>query len=174
MRVRSGDVEQLSVLFERHHSRLYGYCVGLVGSRDAARDLVQEAFFRVLKYRGTFRDEAAFAPWLYRLTRNACIDHLRKGGRELPAEPDLDRPDPGPLAPETLQREEDLSRLRAALGRLPEDKRELLLLARSGALSYEQIAQQVGCTVGALKVRVHRALGLLREAYARIESEAVS
>ena len=174
MRVRSGDVEQLSVLFERHHARLYGYCVGLVGSRDAARDLVQEAFFRVLKYRGTFRDEAAFAPWLYRLTRNACIDHLRKGGRELPAEPGLDRPDPGPLAPENLEHEEDLSRLRAALGRLPEDKRELLLLARSGALSYEQIAQQVGCTVGALKVRVHRALGLLREAYARIESEAVS
>lgn len=174
MRVRSGDVEQLSVLFERHHGRLYGYCVGLVGNRDAARDLVQEAFFRVLKYRGTFRDEAAFAPWLYRLTRNACIDHLRKGGRELPAEPDLDRPDPGPLAPDNLEREEELSRLRAALGRLPEDKRELLLLARSGALSYEQIAQQVGCTVGALKVRVHRALGLLREAYARIESEAVS
>ena len=174
MQVRSGDVEQLSVLFERHHGRLYGYCVRLVGNRDAARDLVQEAFFRVLKYRGTFRDEAAFAPWLYRLTRNACIDHLRKGGRELPAEPDLDRPDPGPLAPENLEREEDLSRLRAALGRLPEDKRELLLLARSGALSYEQIAQQVGCTVGALKVRVHRALGLLREAYARIESEAVS
>jgi RNA polymerase sigma-70 factor (ECF subfamily) len=174
MRVRAGDVEQLSILFERHHARLYGYCLGLVGNRETARDLVQEAFFRVLKYRGTFRDEAAFAPWLYRLTRNACIDHLRKGSREVASEPDLERADAAPLPTEHLERAEELTRLRAALGRIPEDKRELLLLARSGALSYEQIATQAGCSVGALKVRVHRALQLLREAYARVEGEALT
>jgi RNA polymerase sigma-70 factor (ECF subfamily) len=174
MQVRAGDVEQLSILFERHHSRLYGFCLGLLGNRESARDLVQEVFFRLLKYRESFRPEAPFAPWLYRLARNACIDHLRRSGRERSGEPDLERPDPTPLVPAELEKREELERLQAALARLPEDKRELLLLARSGTLSYEQISTLLGCSVGALKVRVHRALQLLREAYARVEREAVS
>jgi RNA polymerase sigma-70 factor (ECF subfamily) len=173
MRVRAGDVEQLSILFERHHGRLYGYCLGLMGGREAARDVVQEVFVRVLKYRQSFRTDAAFAPWLYRLARNACIDQLRKGSHEVLADPDLERADPQPLAPEHLERAEELDRLRAALRQLPEEKRELLLLARSGALSYQQIASTLGCSVGALKVRVHRALQLLRDAYAEIAGEAV-
>jgi RNA polymerase sigma factor (sigma-70 family) len=170
MRVRAGDVEQLSILFERHHGRLYGYCAGLLGSREAARDLVQEVFFRVLKYRGSFRDDAAFAPWLYRLARNACIDQLRKGWREVTTETGLDRADPAPSASDDLEHAEQLARLRAALRRLPDEKRELLLLARSGALSYEQIAETLGCSVGALKVRVHRALQLLRESYVHLDA----
>jgi len=174
MQVRAGDVEQLSILFERHHQRLFGFCLGILGNRESARDLVQEVFFRLLKYRDSFRPEAPFAPWLYRLARNACIDHLRKSGRERPAEPDLDRPDPTPLIPEEMERREELQKLQTALARLPEDKRELLLLARSGTLSYEQIATLLGCSVGALKVRVHRSLQMLREAYARVESEALS
>jgi RNA polymerase sigma-70 factor (ECF subfamily) len=174
MQVRAGDVEQLSMLFERHHSRLFGFCLGILGNREAARDLVQEVFFRLLKYRDSFRPDAPFAPWLYRLARNACIDQLRKSGREVISDTDFERPDPTPLVPEELERREELAKLRTALGRLPEDKRELLLLARSGTLSYEQIATLLGCTVGALKVRVHRSLQLLREAYAQIGSEAVS
>ena len=76
--------------------------------------------------------------------------------------------------PEEIEKREELQKLQRALGRLPEDKRELLLLARSGTLSYEQIAALLGCSVGALKVRVHRALQLLREAYARVDAEALS
>jgi RNA polymerase sigma factor (sigma-70 family) len=174
MQVRQGDVEKLSILFERHHTRLFGFCLGLLGTREAAKDLVQEVFFRVLRYRESYRPEAPFAPWLYRLARNACIDQLRKGGRERPAEPDLELPDPSPLASEDLAHEGQLDTLRAALARLPEDKRELLLLARSGSLSYEQIAGMVGCSVGALKVRVHRALHLLRETYHAVEREALT
>jgi RNA polymerase sigma factor (sigma-70 family) len=174
MQVRAGDVDQLSILFERHHGRLFGFCLGILGNRESARDLVQEVFFRLLKYRDSFHPDAPFAPWLYRMARNACIDQLRKSGRERPAEPDLDRPDPAPLVPEQIERRQELEKLQAALARLPEDKRELLLLARSGTLSYEQIAALVGCTVGALKVRVHRSLHLLREAYARVDQEATS
>jgi RNA polymerase sigma factor (sigma-70 family) len=174
MQVRGGDVEKLSILFERHHSRLYGFCLGLVGNREAARDLVQEVFFRVLRYRDSYRPEAPFAPWLYRMARNAGIDLLRKGGRERPVDTELERPDPSPLASDELARQDELAILRSALQRLPEEKRELLLLARSGSLSYEQIAELQGCTVGALKVRVHRALQLLRDTYARVEREASS
>src|SRR5262245_52462797 len=122
MQVRAGDVEQLSILFERHHARLYGFCLGILGNREAARDLVQEVFFRLLKYRDSFRPEAPFAPWLYRLARNACIDQLRKSGRELPGADDFERQDPSPLVPEELERREELERLQTALGRMPEDK----------------------------------------------------
>src|SRR4051794_20133650 len=173
MQVRAGDVEKLSVLFERHHGRLYGFCLGLMGNREAARDLVQEVFFRVLRYKDSYRPDAPFAPWLYRLARNAGIDQLRKGGRERPTDLDLERADPAPLVSEELAKQDELATLRAALSRLPDEKRELLLLARSGSLSYEQIADLHGCTVGALKVRVHRALQLLRDTYARVEREAI-
>jgi RNA polymerase sigma-70 factor (ECF subfamily) len=174
MQVRAGDVEKLSILFERHHSRLFGFCLGLLGNRDAASDLVQEVFFRVLRYRESYRPEAPFAPWLYRLARNAGIDQLRKGGRERPSELDLERPDPAPLVSDDLARRDELATLQSALQRMPEEKRELLLLARSGSLSYEEIASLQGCSVGALKVRVHRALQLLRETYARVEREAAA
>jgi RNA polymerase sigma factor (sigma-70 family) len=174
MQVRAGDVEKLSVLFERHHARLYRYCLGLLGNRDAARDLVQEVFFRVLRYRETYRPDAPFAPWLYRVARNSCFEHLQKGRRErlLDPEVDMEQVDTAPLASEELSHRGELATLQAALSRLPADKRELLLLARSGSLTYDQIAAMFGCTVGALKVRVHRALQQLRETYTRLESEA--
>ena len=65
--VRDGDVGQLGVLFERHHGRLYNYCLRLTGNAETSRDLVQEVFFRMLKYRHTYRDDGAFLPWIYRL-----------------------------------------------------------------------------------------------------------
>ena len=73
-RVRAGDLEQLSELFERHHRRLYQFFLKLARDRSVAEDLVQEVFVRVLKYRHTWRDEAEFVPWMFALARNAAVD----------------------------------------------------------------------------------------------------
>jgi RNA polymerase sigma-70 factor (ECF subfamily) len=77
--------------------------------------------------------------------------------------------------PDTVAaRREELRLLERALGRLPDDKRELLLLARFGSLTYEEIAETLGCTVGALKVRVHRALKQLEDQFRRATGEMAS
>ena len=135
-RVRAGDLEQLSELFERHHRRLYQFFLKLARDRSVAEDLVQEVFVRVLKYRHTWRHEAEFVPWMFALARNAAVDHFRSrtrdSKRDAAAVPDL-APQPA-HAVERLEELERASQLRAALDLLAPDKREVLLLARFGEL----------------------------------------
>jgi RNA polymerase sigma-70 factor (ECF subfamily) len=164
--VRDGDLVQLGVLFERHHVSLFNFFLRLTGSRQLSEDLVQEAFIRILKYRKSFRLGGEFRPWLYKLARNAVAAHFRKHGRDHlpPGEPE-ERVCQSPLALEEMQRTEDARLLRAALMRLPWERREVLLLSRFGELRYDQIAELLGCSVGAVKLRVHRAVRQLREVF---------
>ena len=165
-RVRDGDVELLGELFERHHQRLYHFFLRLARSRSAAEDLVQEVFVRMLKYRHTFRAESDFVPWMFTLARNAATDLYRARPKELPESPGAPEPQadlPHPIA--GLERAEQEGKLRRALGRLDPAKREILLLARFSELKYDRIAEMLGISQGAVKVRVHRALKDLKEAF---------
>ena len=65
--VRRGDLQALDTLFARHHRRLYGFLVRLTGDRDAADDLVQDVFLRLLRFRESYREDGQFKPWLYRI-----------------------------------------------------------------------------------------------------------
>src|SRR5205823_11720081 len=76
--VRGGDVARLGVLFDRHHRALFDFFARMTGSRTAAEDLVQDVFFRMLKYRDTFRVESRFKAWMFRIARNAGFDHFKK------------------------------------------------------------------------------------------------
>jgi RNA polymerase sigma-70 factor (ECF subfamily) len=173
IQVRNGDIGQLGVLFERHHRPLYAFFVRLTGSRALAEDLVQEVFVRLLKYRHTFRG-GDFLPWVFRLARNAAADQYSRRRPEDPLPEDRHEPaSSAPLVSETVVQDEEQARLRVALGRLSPDKRELLLLARFQLLPYEEIAGLLDTTVGAVKVRVHRALKELRRAYLGTEEAPV-
>lgn len=165
-RVREGDLALLGELFERHHRRLFHFFLRLVRSRPAAEDLVQEVFVRMLKYRHTFRAESDFAPWMFTLARNAATDRYRARPREIvsaedTAEPAADLPHPI----ENLERAEERQRLQRALAALNPEKREILLLARFSELKYDRIAGLLGISEGAVKVRVHRALKDLKQAF---------
>ena len=173
--VKDGDVGKLALLFERHHPRIFHFCNRMTGNRAVSEDLVQEVFMRVLKYRETFRGDSAFLPWLYRMAHNACIDHFRRSGREPLPQDELPEPESGaPSAADRVELDEELRLLRRALGRLPVDKREVLVLSRYEQRKYSEIAELLGCSVGAVKVRVHRALRQLRDIYFEISSEAAS
>jgi len=164
--VRDGDVSRLGVLFERHHLRLFNLFRRLGAPAGTAEDLVQEVFFRMLKYRHNFRDGGEFTPWMYQLARNVSADNYRKHGREGQAPEDPPEiVDTAPLAAETLERSETERRMRRALQSLPAEKREVLVLSRYQRLKYDQIADLLGCSVGAVKLRVHRAIKDLRDAY---------
>jgi RNA polymerase sigma-70 factor (ECF subfamily) len=172
-RVRDGELDQLAELFERHHRRLFQFFLRLAGDRSAAEDLVQEVFVRLIKYRHTWRNEAEFVPWMFALARNAGVDHFRARHRDARRD-SAAVPDPVPELPRAVERLEERERadqLRAALDRLAPQKREVLLLARFGELRHERIAEMLGISPGAVRVRLHRALKDLREAYRQVTAE---
>ena len=171
-RVRGGDIRQLAHLFERHHRKLYGFYLRLTGDRDSSEDMVQEVFFRMLKYRHTFKGEGEFSVWMYHLARNVNMDHHRKNriGRAAPADVEALASEE-PLAHERLEQDQERHLVQRALARLPVDKREVLILSRYQDLRYEAIAEILGCSVDAVKVRVHRAVNELRTIYFAISGE---
>jgi RNA polymerase sigma factor (sigma-70 family) len=175
MLVKGGETQRLGLLFERHHARLYQFCLRMTGSTALAEDLVQDVFTRMLRYAHTFRADSQFLPWAYRLARNATNDHFRKHRHEPPMpEETIPQADDSPGAQERLVEAETSALLRRALLELPEDKREVLVLSRFHSLKYQEIAELLECSEGAVKVRVHRAVKQLRESYEALVASSQS
>lgn len=169
--IQAGDTAQLALLFERHHLALFRYLLHFTRNRAVTEDLVQDVFFRVLKYAATFDSAHSFKTWLYQLARNAHFDAIRK--RRPEADPDLlaTYRSADPMPEELFSRKQDVRLLQRALASLPEDKRDVLLLSRFHDMRYEDIATLLQCEVGAVKVRVHRALRQLRENFSSLSTE---
>lgn len=173
--VRAGELARLGDLFERHHGALFGFFVRLTSDRTTAEDLVQLVFYRILKYRHTYRDEGKFSAWFYHLARKVAADHFRRRAHtptsadpdELHALPD----DSTPGADEHAARSDELALMRSALAALPLEQRELLTLHRFQQLRHDEIARLLNISVGATKVRVHRALSALRDRYLHLLGE---
>jgi RNA polymerase sigma-70 factor (ECF subfamily) len=181
--VRAGDLRKLAILFERHHRRLYSFFLHMNGSPDLSEDLVQEVFFRMLRYRNTYDESRSLPAWMYQIARHAAVDvaHKRKG--ELQWAPSRDDDDGRtvaepvsevPAPDETLRRRQETALLRRALERLPDDKREVLVLSRFQNLAYDEIAAILGCETGAVKVRVYRATRALGQIYFELAGERAS
>ena len=170
--VREGDLGALAILFERHHRPLFNYFVHMNGNRDLSEDLVQDVFMRMLKYRQSYQPERAFSAWMYQIARNAQTDSIGKRKLEV-ALPDREFASANVME-ENLKRKQEISILKRAMARLPVDKRELLVLSRFQNLKYEEIASILGCDVGAVKVRVYRAVRALGEIYFEIAGERAS
>ena len=171
--VRDGDVGKLGILFDRHHRSLFEFFARMTGQRNVADDLVQDVFFRILKYRRTFRDESWFKAWMFHIARNVRVDYYRN----LPGDAVLEAAHVDGLASSTPvpgKQLEDLQQTRmleSAMFRLSPDKREVLILSRYHDMKYEQIAELMGCEVGTVKTRVHRALKELRDIFFTLSSE---
>ena len=172
--VRAGEIRRLGDLFERYHKPLYGFFVRLTNQPSVGEDLVQIVFYRILKYRHTYRDEGKFSAWIYHLARKVAADHYRKhASTPTPIDPaDLhEQPASEPPPSDLAATAEDVVLLRTALARLPLEHREVLVLARLQHLGHKEIAKLLDCSVGAVKVRAHRALKELREVYFKIRKE---
>lgn len=170
LQVRSGEAEMLGVLFDRYQTPLYNFYTKMTQDRALSEDLVQDVFLRILRYRQTYRPGTPFRAWMYQIARNARVDAMRK---VKPDAPMLTEP-AAPASADSAQQKQEAQLLQRALLQLPEDKREILILSRFQELKYEEIARMMGCEVGAVKVRVHRALQQLREVFRRLERTADS
>ena len=126
--------------------------------------LLQEAFFRAFRAIGSFRGDASFRAWLYRIGANAARDHHRRArGRTILSIEDRELTDPADPAGEAEATEAE-GRLGMALGRLPPKQRDVFLLRAQQGMPYEEIAATLGTTPGAARVHYHHAVKRLKEA----------
>jgi len=174
--VGAGEVGKLAVLFERHHRPLFRYFVAMNRNRELSEDLVQDVFFRMLKYRTSYDPNQSFTAWMYQIARHANVDQAQKRRAEVVGIDDFDerRPEPASSAPgpeESTARMQDVALLRRALDRLPPDKKEILVLSRFQDMKYEEIASALECETGTVKVRVYRAMRALEQIYFTLAGE---
>ncbi len=172
LKVKNGDLDKLGLLFERHHRALFGFLFHSTGQRELSEDLVQNVFYRVLKYRHTFRGDGEFKTWMYHLARNVINDNgrsIKRSVREQElTEYNTESISGGFSADYPLHKKQELSTLRNAMARLSDESREVLILSKFQELKYHEIAQIMDITEGAVKVRVHRAIGQLKNMYLQI------
>lgn len=172
LRVKSGDLDKMGLLFERYHRSLFSFLYHMTGKVDVSEDLVQNVFYRMLKYRHTFTGEGEFRTWMYHLARNVLNDSVRqdKSRNHEDVHAYADRIDGGTSADAAFEKQQDAESLHKALAVLSEDHREILVLSRFQELKYEEIAGILNITEGTVKVRVHRALGELKKVFLKNEN----
>lgn len=169
--VRDGDTHKLGLLFDKHAQGLLNYFQFQIRDRFKSEDLVQNVFYKILKYRHTFKDGANFKVWMYTIARNEKINFFRNN-KSLEEVVDPEHSDEWSRNPENeLGNKTDKNQLNKALGMISSNNRELIILSKYTGLPYSQIAELLGCTVGAIKVRVYRAIKELKAQYLDISGE---
>lgn len=149
--VQTGDQAPLEVLLARHESRVFGIAYRILGNRSEALDATQDVFLTVFRRASSFRHQAAFTTWLYRLTTNACHDIGRRKARTpVPVETLPARAAEPPGGPEARLVVEE------ALRGLPEEQRVPIVMRDLYAMSYEEISAATGAPSGTVKSRIAR------------------
>ena len=164
-RCRAGDAGAFEELYRQHARRLFGLIVRMIGSVDDAEDLLQEVFLQAHRKLAGFRGDSALGTWLYRLTMNHCLDHLRarqvrmnRATESLDEEGAEEPAAPAPAVPAAVSRL-DLER---AINMLPDGARAVFLLHDVEGFEHREIAQILGISEGTSKSQVHKARMKLR------------
>lgn len=166
-RFASGDLEAFEALFRQHQGEVYGWIVRIVRDRSAAEDLTVETFWRVYRSHARFDTMRSFGAWARRIATNVALDHLRTSPRVTELPRNLSQ---GPPPDPAVQREarEGIER---AFHMLPAKLQATATLALIEERPYEEIAEALGISVGAVKSRVFRAARILREKLKRMGVE---
>jgi RNA polymerase sigma-70 factor (ECF subfamily) len=170
-RSTGGDPESFNLLIKRWERPIYALAYRTIGREDDARDVVQEAFLRAFRGLGGFKGQAKFSSWLYRITLNLCRDWMRRQ-RRAPVVLTPDGVDLVELAGESEGVEtadaavarKDLSRAVArAMSVLPEEQRAAIVLKEYHDLTFQEIADLLGCPLSTVKTRLYQGLTVLRK-----------
>ena len=173
LKVKAGDVDKLNLLYHRYSRRFFGFFYGMSKDGATSEDLVQNVFMRILKYKHTYKENGDFEVWAYQMARNVHHDHYRKNKRYAFQEdmnPYEERLSETKNQEVEMERSDELNYLKKALASLSDEKRELIELVRFQKVKYAKVAEMLGVTEGAIKVRVHRILKELRESYIKLDA----
>jgi RNA polymerase sigma-70 factor (ECF subfamily) len=170
-RVIAGEIDKLGILYEKYKKPLYAYFFRLTGGDShTSEDLVHNVFYRVIRYKTSFRGQGSFASWLFRIAHNSGIDYNKKNRY-----PENTRVDVNAIRAVTdensgPEKEEQVATLRKAMDKLSYVERELIILGKINCLRYREIAEILNITESNVKVRIFRTLGKLKDIYIKLEN----
>src|SRR5688572_15836313 len=174
LRARQGDGDAFGLLVVRHQDRIYAAVLRFCGDAEDAREIVQRAFINAWRRLDSFKGDAAFSTWMYRIAFNESVSFRREGGRRRPvpmpetgADPADDRR-PG----DRLDSEESRAQVQQALDRLDPEERKILILKELEDRSYDEIAEILEIPKGTVRSRLFRARAALREKLERLLKSA--
>ena len=165
--VQAGDHSPASEIYDRYAGRIYNFALRFLRTPEAAEDAMQEVFVKMIKHANQFQGDAKLSTWLFSITANWSRDYLRKADNKVKETEEvlITLPAPADQTPDRrLERRENEIRVQRALQKLTPEQREAILLSRYQGLSYAEIAQIAGCSEGAVKTRVFRAMETLKKA----------
>ena len=172
-RIRKGDESGFELLVKEHTAKVIGLAWRLVGNREEAEDLAQEAFLRLHRSLPKFRGESRISTWLYRTTTRLAIDHLRRERIKRKLfffRQDNDAPDPVELASDrrndpgrAFQSQEAMQTLRKSMAKLSARQQVVFTLRHYEGLPLKEIAEHLGLEIGTVKAHLHRAVTQLRQ-----------
>jgi RNA polymerase sigma-70 factor (ECF subfamily) len=174
-RVKKGDESAFEELVSRHYHSVYNLAKRFLLDAANAEDVTQEVFLRVFRAAKTYTAKAKFSTWLYTITKNLCFNELRKKRSvnifsiEDEMLPEMPSVDDSPVS--RLEKEEIRARVLDAVRALPANLRVAVLLLKYHGLSYEEVAEILGCTVNAVKLRIHRAKDYLAKSIGYLSEE---
>jgi RNA polymerase sigma-70 factor, ECF subfamily len=175
LRVKQGDTAAFTELVEKYKQPIMNLAYRTVRDMTEAEDLAQTVFVQVYKSASRYKSTAKFSTWLFTIARNLCLNEIRRRSRHPAESLDATHPDheDQPLQqyedkktfspPESLLQGELAQQIDEALADLPENQRSAILLCRQEDLSYEDIAEALGCSVSATKSLIHRGRETLKE-----------
>ena len=175
LRVKRGDRGAFEDLVNKYKQPVMNIICRTIGDATEAEDLCQNVFVQVFKSADRYRVSAKFSTWLYTITRNLCLNEIRRRSRHPADSLDVTHPDndtqplrqfedtKNPSVPETLLREELERKIQQALEELPDNQRIAILLCRQEDVSYEEISRVLGCSLSATKSLIHRGRETLKQ-----------
>ena len=167
-RCQKGNADALKEIFDQYHKKVYRIAYGVVRQREEALDIVQEVFIKLFRSIRFFKGQSKFYTYLYRMAMNTAIDHSRKIRKspfsrfdEIEASRQSDGAEKRPDS--ILIHKELEQRVKAALEKLPHDQRMALVFREIEGLSYEEMAEAMGCSIGTVMSRLHYARKKIQE-----------
>jgi RNA polymerase sigma-70 factor (ECF subfamily) len=167
-----GDKRAYEALVRRHMADAFLVAYGYTGNAEDARDLSQEAFIKAYLARGRFDATRPFYPWFHRILRNHCLNFVQRGRRNLSIDADdfhREIPSPRPNALDDIEQEERKRIVHAAIARLSDDHRDIIVLKTFRDLSYQEISEALEIPIGTVMSRLFYARQALRVLIEEIE-----
>ena len=165
-KVLGGDANAFEELVLRYEKTVYNLALRMVGDRDDAFDMTQEAFIKAYGSLSSFRGDSKFSVWIYRITTNVCLDFLRSKSRKQQVsltvsdddeDAQLDIPDPKADPEQQLIKKISMQSVEEGLKTLPDKQRQILVMREIGGMSYAEIGKALSIEEGTVKSRIFRA-----------------